>query len=238
MDLPPCSQEAQKGHLYVVSTPIGNLSDITLRAVKILSSCDLIACEDTRVTKHLLIHFGIQKPLLSYRDANEKQQAHHLIDLLKEGNSIALVSDAGTPTLSDPGFRVVRECRKIGLPVIPIPGPSAMLAALAASGLPSNDLHFVGFLPPKSTSRKHFLSQNISSNQTIILYESSHRIAKFMDDLLEVLDPKRVICLAKELTKQHETFFVGSLQTVHETFKKSNQKGEFVIIIAPSDFEL
>lgn len=238
MHLTECKQKAQAGHLYIVSTPIGNLSDITIRAVSILDSCDLIACEDTRVTATLLHYLGIQKPTLSYRDANEIQQAAFLIDQLLDNKSIALVSDAGTPTLSDPGFRVIRECRKRGIAVVPIPGASALLSALCASGLPTNDFRFFGFLTPKSAARKRFLEEHKESPFTTILYESSHRIEKFMDEMLEMLQPNRVICLAREITKLHETFLVGEIATIHQSFQKQSHKGEFVIIIAPKDFQL
>ena len=238
MKLPECTQEAEAGHLYVISTPIGNLGDITLRAAKILSTCDTIACEDTRVSRGLLSYLGIKKPLLSYRDANEKEQALQLVEKLKGGESVGLISDAGTPTLSDPGFRIVRECRRAGIPVVPVPGASAMLAGLAASGLPSNDVRFVGFLPPKSAARKRFFEEIKESEQTIILYESSHRIEKFMNDILEVLGGGRVICLGREITKKHETFLVGKIEFVYEKFINRSQKGEFVVIIAPKGFEL
>lgn len=238
MHLSECKQKAEAGHLYIVSTPIGNLSDITVRAAHILNSCDLIACEDTRVTGGLLHYLGISKPTLSYRDANEKQQAEYLVDQLKEGKSIALVSDAGTPTLSDPGFRVIRECRKLGIPVVPIPGASALLAALSVSGLPTNDFRFFGFLPPKSAARKRFFEEHRESLYSVIVYESSHRIDKFMDEILEVLGKNRVICLAREITKLHETFLVGAIGEIYSSFQKQSHKGEFVVIIAPTDFEL
>lgn len=238
MELPDCQQNAEAGHLYVVATPIGNLSDITIRAISILRSCDLIACEDTRVTGRLIHYLGINKPMISYRDANEKQQAHYLIEQLKEGKSVALVSDAGTPTLSDPGFRIIRECRKLGLSVVPVPGPSALLAALSASGLPTNDFRFFGFLAPKSAARRRFFQEHQDASYTIVIYESSHRIEKFMEEILEVLGGNRVICLAREMTKLHETFLVGTLDEVQKQFKLHSHKGEFVIIIAPADFEL
>lgn len=238
MQLPECKQTAQPGHLYIVATPIGNLGDLTLRAASILNSCDLIACEDTRVTHGLLHYLGIKKPTLSYRDANEKSQAESLIGQLKEGKSVALVSDAGTPTLSDPGFRVVRESRKLGISVVPIPGASALLAAISASGLPSNDFRFVGFLPPKSAARKRFFTDNKDSKSTLALYESSHRIQKFIDELIEVLGRERVVCIAREITKLHETFLVGCISEVYEQFQTRSQKGEFVVLIAPQDFQL
>ncbi len=238
MQLPECKQTAEPGHLYIVATPIGNLGDITIRAASILNSCDLIACEDTRVTHGLLHYLGIKKPTISYRDANEKSQTEFLLSQLKEGKSIALVSDAGTPTISDPGFRVVRECRKLGLTVTPIPGASALLAAISASGLPSNDFRFVGFLPPKSAARKRFFIDNKDSESTLALYESSHRIQKFIDELIEVLGGQRVVCIAREITKLHETFLVGRIAEIYEPFQTRSQKGEFVVLIAPQDFQL
>lgn len=238
MELPECKQKAEAGHLYVVATPIGNLSDITIRAVNILGSCDLIACEDTRVTGGLMRYLGMNKPMISYRDANEKQQADYLVEQLREGKSIALVSDAGTPTLSDPGFRVIRECRKLGMPVVPIPGASALLAALSGSGLPTNDFRFFGFLAPKSAARRRFFEEYKEASYTVVLYESSHRIEKFMEEILEVLGEKRVICLAREITKLHETFLVGAMSEVQKRFQVQSHKGEFVVIIAPAGFEL
>lgn len=238
MQLPQCKQKAEPGHLYIVATPIGNLGDISTRAAAILDSCDLIACEDTRVTHGLLHYLDIKKPTLSYRDANEKHQADFLLTQLQEGKSIALVSDAGTPTLSDPGFRIVRECRKNNIPVVPIPGPSALLAAVCASGLPSNDLRFVGFLPPKSAARKRFFEENKDSISTLALYESSHRIQKFIDELIEIHGGQRVICIAREITKLHETFLVGPISSIYEQFRTHSQKGEFVVLIAPKDFQL
>ncbi|PWU05547.1 MAG: 16S rRNA (cytidine(1402)-2'-O)-methyltransferase [Verrucomicrobia bacterium] len=238
MQLTECQQKAQPGHLYIVSTPIGNLSDITLRAISILDSCDLIACEDTRVTGNLLHYLKIQKPTISYRDENEKEQTYFLIEQLKNNKSVALVSDAGTPTLSDPGFRIVRECRRQGFPVVPIPGPSALLSALSAAGLPTNDFRFFGFLPPKSAARIRFLDSYKDASYTLILYESAHRIEKFMDEMLSILEPTRIICLAREITKLHETFLVGEVANVHLLFQKQSHKGEFVVLIAPRDFHL
>lgn len=238
VQIPECKQKAEAGHLYIVATPIGNLSDITIRAISILDSCDLIACEDTRVSRGLLQHFGIDKPTISYRDANEREQTQFLLDELQKGKSIALVSDAGTPTLSDPGFRIVRACRKFEIPVVPIPGASALLAALCASGLPTNDFRFFGFLTPKSAARKRFLEEHKTVSYTLILYESSHRIEKFMDEMLELLEPSRIIALAREITKLHETFLVGEITHVHQTFQKQSHKGEFVILIAPNDFQI
>lgn len=224
--------------LYLVATPIGNLGDLSFRAVDILKRSDLIACEDTRTSGKLLKHFEIQKPLVSYHEHNEIHQATLLADKIETGISIALITDAGTPALSDPGFRIVRECRKRGLPVSPIPGPSAAVAALSASGLPSDSFCYVGFLPAKSAARKRFFSDIKDSPRTQIVYESNHRILKFLNDLQEILGSKRVLCVARELTKLHETIFTGPAAKVIESVKQRSQKGEFVIIIAPSTFEL
>lgn len=238
MQLPPCKQTAQPGHLYIVATPIGNLGDLSPRAASILNTCDLIACEDTRVTQNLLHFLNIKKPLLSYHNANEKSQTHPLIQKLQANQSIALVSDAGTPTLSDPGFLIVRECRKLQIPVTPIPGPSSLLAALSASGLPTNNILFIGFLPPKSAARIRFFKENQNSPHTLALFESSHRIQKFIDDLLATLGPNRTIAIARELTKLHETFLVGPISQIYQQFTTNSQKGEFVILIAPENFQL
>lgn len=224
--------------LYLVATPIGNLGDLSQRGLDILRSCDLIACEDTRTSGKLLNHFDIRKRLVSYHEHNEKTQAIQLADWVADNKSIALIADAGTPTLSDPGFRVVRECRRRGLPVSPVPGPSAAIAALSASGLPSDQFTFRGFLPAKSAARKRYFENLKDADQTHILYESNHRILKFLDDLLDVLGSERVICVARELTKLHETILSGAAGEVAEQVRSRSQKGEFVVVIAPVDFSL
>ncbi len=229
---------ALPGHLYIVATPIGNLGDITVRACSILASCDLVACEDTRTSGVLLKHLGLKKNTTSYHEHNEKEKTPWLTGLLEEGKSIALISDAGTPAISDPGFRLVRECRLRNLPVIPIPGPSAVVAALSASGLPTNGFLYAGFLPPKSAARRRFLETYREFPFTICLYESSHRIEKLMKELVDVLGPTRSICLSKEITKRHETFLTGEAAEVLGRFEKMSGKGEFVLMIAPSDFKL
>lgn len=232
-ELPP-----QAPGLYLVATPIGNLRDISQRALDILNSCDLIACEDTRTSGKLLKQYGIAKRLISYHEHNEKQQALFLADKIESGQSIALVSDAGTPTLSDPGFRVVRECHKRKLLISAIPGPSSVLAALAASGLPSNAFTYMGFLPTKSAARNRFFEEIKNATITHIVFESNHRILKFLEDLLEVLGHDRVLCIARELTKLHETILTGPAGKVVDAVKSRSQKGEFVVVIAPTDFEL
>lgn len=232
------NSEEKLGCLYVVATPIGNLSDITDRAKTVLAECDTVICEDTRVTKVLLDHLGLYKPLLAYHDNNELRQTPQVIDKILAGERVALVSDAGTPAISDPGFRVVRECRRQGLTVIPVPGPSALISALSASGLPTNAFFYAGFLQPKTSARQKFLTEYKDFPHTIVLYESSHRIEKFMDDIIRVLGTERVICVAREITKRFETFYVGSAAAVHEQMKNSTTKGEFVVIIASSEFIL
>lgn len=228
----------QPGHLYVVATPIGNLADLTDRARAILGAVDLVACEDTRTTGGMLTRLGLHKELTSYHDHNEAEAAEKLADLLAAGKSIALVSDAGTPAISDPGFRLVRACRRRGLPVVPVPGASALTAVLSASGLPTNGFLFVGFLPAKTAARTAFLEKYRDFDYTLAVYESCHRIDKFADEILQTLGPTRVICIAKEVTKIHETFLVGPAADVHARLAKLSLKGEFVVLIAPSEFAL
>ncbi len=226
------------GTLYIIATPIGNLSEMSPRAIETLKSCDIIACEDKRTTANLLNKFEIVKPMFVYEDNREKSASEHLLERLKNGENIALVSDAGTPCISDPGFRLVRACRAESLTVTPIAGPCAFVAALSASGLPSDSFLFAGFLPPKTSARKTFFEKHKDDAQTLIFYESPYRIEKFVDDALEVLGADRIVCIAKEISKFYEKFFVGSLGDVQKSLKQSNTKGEFVAIIAPSDFKL
>jgi 16S rRNA (cytidine1402-2'-O)-methyltransferase len=232
------SLTAQPGHLYVVSTPIGNLSDLTARARAILGTVDVVACEDTRTTGTLLGRLDIRRDLMAYHEHNEIQAAEGLADLVASGKSVALATDAGTPGLSDPGFRVVRACRRRGLPVVPVPGAVAFAAVLSASGLPTNGCLFAGFLPPKSSARLAFYAKYRDFDYTIALYESCHRITKAMDDIVEALGPARVVCVAKEVTKLHETFWVGPSGEVRDKIAKASVKGEFTLLIAPADFTL
>jgi 16S rRNA (cytidine1402-2'-O)-methyltransferase len=221
-----------------VATPIGNLADLTDRARAILGAVDVVACEDTRTTGSLLTRLGFRKDLVAYHDHNETEMAERLADQIAAGKSIAVVSDAGTPALSDPGFRVVRACRKRGLPVVPVPGPSALVAVLSASGLPTNGFLYVGFLPAKSAARISFFEKYRDFDYTLALYESCHRIDKAVDEIVATLGPARVICVAKEVTKLHETFFVGAAGEVQARLAKASLKGEFVLLIAPNGFEL
>lgn len=226
------------GHLYVVATPIGNLADLSDRARAILATVDLIACEDTRTTGNLLHRFGLHKELVAYHEHNETEAADRLADLVALGKSVAVVSDAGTPGLSDPGFRIVRACRRRQLPVVPVPGASALIAVLSAAGLPTNGFLFAGFLPPKSAARISFLRKYHDFDYTLALYESCHRIDKFAAEIVETLGPDRVVCIAKEVTKLHETFFVGLSADVQARLAQSSLKGEFAVLIAPKDFTL
>src|SRR4051812_45081648 len=190
------------GILYVVATPIGNLDDITYRAVNVLREADLIACEDTRQTRKLLDHFGIAKPALSYHEHNEEARTADLIGRLESGESIALVTDAGTPLVSDPGYRVVHAAAKRGITIVPVPGPSAAIAALSASGLPTDAFRFSGFAPPKSSQRRKLLESLADDPATVVFYEAPHRIVEMLDDIAAVMGSRPVV-VAREITKIH-----------------------------------
>ncbi|GHB95558.1 16S rRNA (cytidine(1402)-2'-O)-methyltransferase [Cerasicoccus arenae] len=230
--------EKLESALYVVSTPIGNLGDLSARAVDVLCRADVIACEDTRTTGRLLGHIGSKRPAISYHEHNELARATELADKITDGQSVALVSDAGTPTLSDPGFRVVRECRRRSLTVVPVPGASALLAALAASGLPTDAFFYAGFLPPKSAARRTFLERHRDFPHTLVVYESCHRITKFLAEMLDVLGPDRVICLSREITKKFESIQTAPLKDLASDPSKISIKGEFVVLIATEGFVL
>jgi 16S rRNA (cytidine1402-2'-O)-methyltransferase len=218
------------GTLYIVSTPIGNLNDITFRAVEVLKQVDLIACEDTRRTKILLEKFGLAKNLISYYNYNERQRAEEIIRELKSGKNVALVSDSGTPGISDPGFVLIKRAIEENITVIPIPGPSAFVCALVGSGLPMDEFVFVGFLPHKK-GRKTKLKKLSEEERTIILYESPHRLIKTLNEILEIFGD-REIAVAKELTKIHEEFFRGKISEVLKKLTPDKIKGEFVIVIS------
>ena len=236
------------GTLTLVAAPIGNLSDATPRAIEVLQAASNIACEDTRVTGKLLSKLGIENhgKLISYREENESYMAGELTDRMQAGedvngtvgSEVTFVSDAGTPAISDPGFRLVRECRKRGLKVTTAPGVSAVITALSLSGLPSDGFLYVGFLAPKSAARKRFFQAQRAFDYTIIIYESCHRIAKFLNDLVDTLGPDRCICVCRELTKLHETIHTGPAGEVRDRVAKGSQKGEFVVLIAKDGFEL
>jgi 16S rRNA (cytidine1402-2'-O)-methyltransferase len=218
--------------LYLVSTPIGNLEDITLRALRILrDEVSWIACEDTRQTRKLLDHFEIRKPLASYHDHNEASRTPEILAALARGESVAVVSDAGTPLVSDPGYRVVEAAIEGGFPVVPIPGASAILSALSASGLPPDEFRFVGFLPPKSGARHKLFESLATEAATVIAYESPHRIVESVAELASLF-PARPIVVARELTKLHEEFLRGRADQVSEQLKtRQSVKGEITLLI-------
>jgi 16S rRNA (cytidine1402-2'-O)-methyltransferase len=215
------------GTLFVVATPIGNLGDISARALDTIRNADLIACEDTRQSLKLLSHFGIHRPLTSYHEFNEREKSVELADRVERGESIALVSDAGTPAISDPGYRLVRLCRERGLNVVAIPGANAAITALSASGLPSDNFLFAGFLPPRKSARREHLESLRSFRGTLIFYESPHRIQSTLEDIQEILGD-RESCIGRELTKLHEEYLFGKVSAVRERIK---QIGEFVIVV-------
>jgi len=217
--------------LYLVATPIGNLEDITLRALRTLKECHLVAAEDTRRTGQLLKHYGISKPLLSYFRFNEAKRCQEIIERLRRGEKIALVTDAGSPGISDPGQRVVHETVAAGFRVEPVPGPSALVAALTASGLPTDEFHFIGFLPHKSGQRRKQLEKFKGFEGTLALYESPYRVEKLLAELRELYPSHRVV-LARELTKKFEEFLRGTPAELLEALKKRSLKGEFVVMLS------
>lgn len=228
--LPPLAP----GTLYLVATPIGNLEDITLRALRVLRECDIVAAEDTRRTGQLLKHFEIAKPLLSYFQFNEAKRSEEIIERLRRGEKVALVTDAGSPGISDPGERVVKAAITAGLRVEAVPGACALVAALTASGLPTAEFHFIGFLPHKSGQRRNKLESLNAFNGTLVLYESPYRIEKLLGELNEVL-PARTIVLARELTKKFEEFLRGQPAELIAATARRSLKGEFVVLISPAE---
>jgi 16S rRNA (cytidine1402-2'-O)-methyltransferase len=228
MELPPLTPST----LYLVATPIGNLEDITLRALRVLRECDVVAAEDTRRTGQLLKHFGISKPLLSYFQFNEARRTEEIIKRLRHGEKVALVTDAGSPGISDPGERVVKAARAAGLRVEPVPGACALVAALTASGLPAGEFHFVGFLPHKSGQRRNKLESLKAFDGTLVLYESPYRVLKLLGELNEAF-PEREVVLARELTKKFEEFLHGPPVALLAVAAKRSFKGEFVVLVAP-----
>ena len=222
--------------LYCVGTPIGNLEDITLRALRVLKSVDMIACEDTRQTQKLLNHYAITTKTVSYHEHNEAERATELGEQLAQGTRIALVSDAGMPAISDPGYRIVVEAVRRGVAVIPIPGASAFVAALAAAGLPTDEFTFRGFLPPKAGARRTELEKVIAVKRTTIFYEAPHRIVEALEDTVEILGASRPVCVARELTKIHEEFLRGGAADVLKTLSaRGDVKGEIVLLIGKAE---
>ncbi|NOY12819.1 MAG: 16S rRNA (cytidine(1402)-2'-O)-methyltransferase [Deltaproteobacteria bacterium] len=222
------------GTLFVVATPIGNLEDMTYRAVRILQQVDLIAAEDTRHSRKLLDHYVIRTPLISYHEHNEQQRSVQLIEKLRAGESLALISDAGTPCISDPGYRLVSRCRQAGLPVVAVPGPSALIAALSISGLPTDAFRFVGFLPAKSHGRRQLLEQFKDEQQTLAFYEGPHRLLACLQDIVDVCGADRQLSVARELTKRHEELFSGTAAEAIEYYAAGRVRGELVLLLGPA----
>jgi 16S rRNA (cytidine1402-2'-O)-methyltransferase len=228
------SEARKPGTLHVVATPIGNLEDITYRAVRMLREADLIACEDTRHTAKLLQHYGIDRPTVSYHEHNEASRAEELVTKLEQGMNVAQVSDAGMPGISDPGYRVIKLAIERGIQVVPIPGASALVAALAASGLPTDSFQFLGFLPAKAGQRRTALESLGNAEQTSVVYEAPHRITETVQDIVEILGADRLIVIARELTKLHEEFIRGTAAELLARVRQSELKGEITLLIGRS----
>ena len=226
--------EAGAGCLYVVATPIGNLEDISMRALRILKEADAIACEDTRQTLKLLSHFGVSKRLVSYHEHNEITRAAEIVIELEQGAKVALVSDAGTPSISDPGHRLVSLCLRHGIRVVPVPGASAFVAALAASGMPIEQFAFVGFLPSRPTERRKALRELAAEPRTLALYEAPHRLLDTLEDALEILGNRPAV-IAREVTKIYEEFLRGHLEDLIAAARKKAPRGEITLLIGPPD---
>ncbi len=222
------------GKLFVVATPIGNLEDITFRAIRTLKEADLIACEDTRRTQGLLEHYAIRTNMISYHEHNEMTRAPELILLMEEGSRVALVSDAGMPVISDPGYRLVKLAIRHSIPVIPIPGPSAFVATLAAAGLPLDHFRFCGFLPSRRSQRQKSLRALAEASETLIFYEAPHRVVEMLEDVRRALGDRPVV-IGREVTKIHEEFLRGLLSEVLEGLKKKPVKGEITVLVAPQE---
>ena len=226
------------GTLYIVATPIGNLEDITQRALRVLGEVDVVACEDTRRTRVLLNHFGIKTKTISYHEHNERERAEQICKMLLSGKNVALVSDAGTPLINDPGFRLTNAAIELNLPVVPIPGPTAFVNALVASGLPSEQLFFAGFLPARANARRAKLEDLIAIPATLVFYEAPHRIAATLEDALDVLG-NRPAAVARELTKIHEEIARGSLRELSQRVSTGSlaARGEMVLVISGAQVE-
>lgn len=227
----------EQGKLYLVPTPIGNLEDITIRAKNILSQADYIAAEDTRTSGILLEKLGIHNQMISFHKYNSKQRAPELIELMQKGATIAEISDAGMPVISDPGFVLVQECIKNDIPVVPLPGPSAFATALIASGFDAQPFTYYGFIPRKNSEQKEFLQEIKLSHATSIFYEAPHRLVKTLKVMQECLGGNRQIVVARELTKIHEEFVRGSVDELVDHFTQTAPRGEFVILVSPNEDE-
>ncbi len=227
---PLVSADDSRGRLFIVGTPIGNLEDITLRAIRTLKEVDLIACEDTRRTQQLLSHYGVRTRTVSYHEHNELTRAPELVIQMEQGMDVALVTDAGMPVISDPGYRLVQLTIRHNLPIVPVPGASAFVAALAASGMPVDKFRFLGFLPSKKGARRKALEEVKASTKTLIFYEAPHRALDMLKDVLKILGDRPVV-VAREVTKVHEEFVRASVSEVLERLKKKPVKGEITILV-------
>ncbi len=218
--------------LYLIPTPIGNLEDITLRAMKTISSVDMLACEDTRTTAQLLRHYGISaKRLTSYHEYNEREKSIELANMIEMGMAVGLVSDAGSPGISDPGYRIINETVARGLKVIALPGANALIPAITSTGFPTNEFKFVGF-PPQKKGRQTFLKNAVEAHCTVIMYESTHRIHKLIKELSELIPPEREVCIAREISKMYEEFIRGTIAEVNQILSSRKEiKGEIVVIL-------
>lgn len=224
----------EKGTLYVVATPLGNLKDITLRALEVIKSSDLIAAEDTRRTQKLLSAYDLHCPLISFNENNKYRKIPHLIDRLQQGQQICLVTDGGTPGISDPGREMVRETRRTGIAVVPIPGPSALTCALSASGLPGDSFVFLGFLPRRKSRRKKILEEMKDQKRTVIFYEAPHRVNVLLEEIRTILG-EREVTLTRELTKIHEEIISGPVSDLIEQLSGRDPKGEYTILMTPAE---
>jgi 16S rRNA (cytidine1402-2'-O)-methyltransferase len=221
---------ATNGTLYLVATPIGNLEDITMRGVRTLQEVDLIACEDTRTSRILLNHYGINKPVVSYHNFNERQASERIIGRILEGQNVAVISDAGTPSISDPGFIIVREAVRQGINVVAIPGPAAMIMAVAVSGLPTDAFIFYGFLPQTSGKRRAILESLVDRRETMVFYESPYKIHKLLDEVFEVIGNRKA-ALCREMTKKFEEIIRGDIETIRGQLAEKKVKGEITLVV-------
>jgi 16S rRNA (cytidine1402-2'-O)-methyltransferase len=233
---PNASRTPGQGCLYLIATPIGNLEDISLRALRLLKEADVIACEDTRETRKLLSHYDIHTRLESYHEHNEMTRAPELVIVLEQGAQVALVSDAGTPVVSDPGHRLVTLCLRHGIPVVPVPGPSALVAALAASGMPTEQFLFAGFLPSRPSERRKSLRALTAVPSTLVFYEAPHRVVEMLEDALGILGNRSCV-VAREVTKLHEEFRRGRIVELIASFREAPPRGEITVIIGRADEE-
>jgi 16S rRNA (cytidine1402-2'-O)-methyltransferase len=235
--MPQDSTNISSGVIYLVATPIGNLEDITLRALRILKEADLIACEDTRQTQKLLNHYGIATPTISYHEHNEATRARELVAKAREGQRIAIVSDAGMPAISDPGYRVVSQALEHGVPVVPIPGASSLVAGLAASGLPTDSFRFHGFMPVRAGQRRRTLEEIRLSVETEVFFEAPHRLRETLEEIIDVLGPSRPLVIAREITKLHEEFLRGEAGALLQQLQQREIRGEIVLLIGKGSYD-